>query len=179
MEIFGSFYHTNTPFQLIAYSDADWGTCKDTRKSLTGFCIFLGKDLVAWRCKKQSTVSASSAEAEYRALSSTTRELIWFAQLFQDFSLPLPLPISLMCDNHAAIHISKNAVFHEKTKHIEIDCHIVRERYQRGFLVPTAVSSRAQLADFFTKPHCGPRFHELLSKMGLLDLHQLHLAGGV
>lgn len=72
----GLFYPTLASLQIRAYSDADWGTCPDSRQSLTGFCIFIGDALVSWRCKKQSTVSASSTEAEYRAMSATIRELL-------------------------------------------------------------------------------------------------------
>lgn len=174
----GIFILAQLPHSLHAYSDADWGACMDTRKSLTGFCIFYGNTLLSWRCKKQKTISTSSAEAEYRALSSTTKELVWITALLHDFGLHYELPISLSCDNHAAIHITKNQVFHERTKHLDIDCHFVRERFRSGFVLPTSVSSTEQLADLFTKSLPRSRFRYLLSKMGLLDLHTAHLAGG-
>lgn len=174
----GVFYSAHCDFKLQAFSDADWGTCVDSRRSLTGYCIFFGSGLVSWKCKKQPTVASSTAEAEYRAMSLTTRELVWLSYLFHDFLVPLDLPIPLHCDNLAAIHITKNSVFHEKTKHIEMDCHIVREKFVSGLLTPVATTSLAQLADFFTKSLASPRFRDLLSKMGLVDVHQFHLAGG-
>lgn len=140
-------------------------------------CISRGDGLLSWKCKKQPTIAASSAEAEYRAMSLTTRELVWITHLLLDFHIAPRLLIPLLCDNLAAIHIIKNNVFHERTKYIDPDCHIVREKFVSGFLVLIVVSSAVQLGDFFTKPLPSPRFLTLLSKMGLLDDHQLHLEG--
>lgn len=92
-------------------------------------------------------MAASSAEAEYRALSLTTRELVWISYLMRDFLITPYFPFPLYCDNMAAIHNTQNNVFHERTKHVDIDCHIVRERFISGFLVPSPVSSSNQLAD--------------------------------
>ncbi|XP_057770746.1 secreted RxLR effector protein 161-like [Salvia miltiorrhiza] len=174
----GLFYPAATPLTLTAFSDADWGTCPDTRRCLTGYCILLGDSLISWRCKKQATVSVSSAEAEYRALSTTVREMLWLSRLCSDFQVTLPLPLPLYCDNQAAIHITKNQVFHERTKHLDIDCHLVRDQYKSGFLVPLHLPTDLQPADLFTKSLGGPRFRRLLSKLGLVDLHHGQLEGG-
>lgn len=122
-------------------------------------------------------MASSSTEAEYRAMSLTRRELVWITYILRDFQIPVSLPIPLFYDNLAAIHINKNQVFYERTNHIGIDCHIVREKYVGGFLCPMVVSSHSQLADFFTKSLASPRFLDLLSKMSLIDIHQIHLEG--
>lgn len=171
----GIFISSNTSLQVTAYSDADWGACLDTRRSLTAFCVFLGPTLISWRCKKQQTVSVSSAEAEYRALSSTTKELLWVLSLLKDLHVSPTLHVPLFCDNSAAI---QNHVFHERTKHLDIDCHLVREKFKSGIVLPTSVPSTHQLADLLTKPHSGPRFQFLLSKLALFDLHNVQLEGG-
>ena len=121
----GLFYPASSAMQLKAFSDADWGTCHDSRKSVTGFCVFLGESLVSWRSKKQTTVSKSSAEAEYRVIVAVTSELIWLRQLLDAFRITPSSKAIVFCDNQAAIYIANNLVFHERTKHIEIDCHFV------------------------------------------------------
>lgn len=119
-------------FQLRAFVDADWGACPDTRRSGTGFCIFLGESLISWKSKKQLTVSRSSAEAEYRGLATVTSELIWVIQLLKDLHITSQTPSVIYCDNNAAISIASNPIFHERTKHIEIDCHFVRDKVLEG-----------------------------------------------
>lgn len=90
-------------FQLKAFVDADWGACVDTRRSVTDFCIFLGDSLISWKSKKQSTISRSSAEAEYRGLASVTTELLWLTQLLRDLQVSSIGPAIVYCDNQAAI----------------------------------------------------------------------------
>ncbi|CAA0838858.1 cysteine-rich RLK (RECEPTOR-like protein kinase) 8 [Striga hermonthica] len=147
----GLFYSSTSSFNLRAYGDADWAACKDSRRSVTGYCVFLGTSLISWKSKKQCTVYKSTAEAEYRALSSTVHELQWITYLSSAFRVDVPLPIDVYCDNQATIHISKNPVFHERTKHLDIDCHIVRDKCKEGFIHLLHVSTSTQLADVFTK----------------------------
>ncbi|KAL2238071.1 UNVERIFIED_CONTAM: Retrovirus-related Pol polyprotein from transposon RE1 [Sesamum indicum] len=165
----GLFFPANANCDIIAYCDADWASYPDSRRSLIGYCVFLGKGLISWKTKKQNTVSRSTAEAEYRRMGSTACELVWFVSLVKDLGFQVPRPIPFYCDNRAALHIISNPVFHERTKHLEIDCHLVRDHYQSGFLAPTFVRSKDQLADIFTKALTGPLFHALLGKLGLID----------
>ena len=98
----GLFYSASSSTQIKGFSDADWGTCSGTRRSITGYCVFLGDSLVAWKSKKQTTVAKSSAEAEYRSLASATSELLWMQQLLRDFCIVERHPTVLFCDNQAA-----------------------------------------------------------------------------
>ena len=136
---------------IRGFTNVDWAGCLDTRRSIYGHCFFLGDSLISWRTKKQTTVSRSSFEAEYRALASATCKLQWILYLLHDLHITCSkLPV-LYCDNQSALYIVANPVFHERTRHLEIDCHIVREKFQNGILKLLPVSSQDQLADFFTK----------------------------
>lgn len=126
------FYPAANTFTFKAYSDAYWGSCVDNRESLTRLCVFMGSSLISWKCKKQSTVSISSVEAGYRAMATTTHELIWLHNLLGEFHIKFSTPISLLCDNQSAIQITKNLISHEPTKHLDIDYHIVREKFIHG-----------------------------------------------
>lgn len=119
----GIFFSSSSIMDIRGYCDSDWVGCLHTRRSTTGYCTFLGSNIISWETKKQITVSRSSAEAEYRAVATLTAELQWLRYLFQDLGVLSNSPIAFYCDNQAALHIANNHVFHERTKHLEIDCH--------------------------------------------------------
>ncbi|KAG7572452.1 Ribonuclease H-like superfamily [Arabidopsis suecica] len=160
----------NKNTELVGYCDADYAGDKTDRRSTTGYCTFIGGNLVTWRSKKQKVVSLSSAEAEYRAMRKLTTELMWLKALLKDFGIDTPKPITMHCDNQAAIHIASNSVFHERTKHIEVDCHKVREQVQLGVILPCYTESEEQLADIFTKGASTKVCEYIHHKLGLVDL---------
>ena len=123
----GCFFPTDISLQLVAYSDVDWAGCPNTRRSTTGWCMFLGDALISWRCKKQDRVSKSSTEAEYRAMSTSCSEIVWLRGLLEELGFPQTTSTPLHADNTSAIQIATNPVFHEHTKHIEVDCHSIRD----------------------------------------------------
>ena len=111
---------------LSGYSDADWAGDPTDRRSTTGYCFFLCDSLISWRSKKQTVIARSSTKSEYRALDDATSELLWLRWLLTDMGVTQPSATMLHCDDQSTIQISHNDVFHERAKHIEIDCHFVR-----------------------------------------------------
>ncbi|XP_043710154.1 secreted RxLR effector protein 161-like [Telopea speciosissima] len=144
----GLIYRPNQNANLVGFSDADWVGADGDRSSTTGFSTFVGGNLVTWKSKKQTTVARSSAEAKYRAMAHTTAELMWPKQMF--------------CEKQAAIYIANNPVFHERTKHIEVDCHFVRDAVMKKLIATPFVSTTNQLGDMFTKALFGPVFVEVV-----------------
>jgi hypothetical protein len=164
----GLFYSALSSLTLHAYSDADWAGDPTDRRSTTGYCFFLGDSLISWRSKKQTVTARSSTEAEYRALADTAQELLWLRWLLEDMGVNHSTATILRCDNHSAIQIAHNDVFHDRTKHIEIDCHFVRQHVTRGTIRLLPVSSLEQTADIFTKAHLPGRFQDLVTKLKLV-----------
>ena len=138
----GLLYENKGHSHIVGYLDADWVGSPSDRCFTLGFWVPVGGNLVSWKSKKQAVVARSSAEVEYRVMTLATCELVWLKQLIQELRFVEVSQMKLLCDNQAALHIASNPVFHERTKHIEIDCHFVREKVLLGciatsMLVPT------------------------------------------
>ena len=174
----GLFISKAPTLQLQAFCDSDWANCSTTRRSVTGFCIFLGPNLISWQSKKQSVVSRSSTEAEYRALADCTCEITWLLSLLKDLRIKSASPVPIYCDIQSSIALASNPIQHARTKHIEIDCHFVREKIKNGIILPTFVSSKHQAADALTKGLSRSPFHNCISKYGMCDPYTLPTCRG-
>jgi hypothetical protein len=147
----GLLLRASTDFSVTAYSDADWAGCPDPRRSSSDFYIYLGDSLVSWSSKRQSTVSHSSAEAEYRAVANTVAECIWLRQLLGELQCSVSKATVVFCDNVSAFYMLQSPVHHKRTKYIELDIHFVRERVQLGDLWVLHVPTGKQFADVMKK----------------------------
>ena len=152
------FIQPSTVAKLHCFSDADWASDRDDRRSVGAFCVYLGKNLISWGCKQQQTVARSSTEAEYKSLANAAAEIKWMQSLLTDLHVQLVQPPILWCDNISATYLTSNPLFHAHTKHIEIDFHFVRDQVLRGELRVQFVSSKDQYADALTKPLPSTRF---------------------
>jgi hypothetical protein len=148
---FEIWYPKGSNFDLIGYADSDYAGCKVDRKSTSGTCQFLGRSLVSWSSKKQTSVALSTAEAEYVVVGQCCTQLLWMRQTLRDFGYNLS-KVPLLCDNESAIRLVDNPVEHSRTKHIDIRHHFLRDHQQKGDIDIYHISTENQLADIFTKP---------------------------
>ncbi|XP_021837772.2 uncharacterized mitochondrial protein AtMg00810-like [Spinacia oleracea] len=158
---------------MIAYSDADWAGCPDSCRSTTGYAIFLGGNLIFWRSKKQPTVSKSSTEAKYRVVAYTVQDTLWIRSLLAELRIVIRAPVKLFCDNVSASYLAVNPVQHDRSKHIKIDYHFVRERVAHGDLVVRYVPDELQIVDIFTKGLSDQRFVFLRSNLHVVPPAQI------
>ncbi|GFP84907.1 retrovirus-related pol polyprotein from transposon tnt 1-94 [Phtheirospermum japonicum] len=161
-------YTKTSSFTLTGFSDSDWAGDLDDRKSVTGFCIFLGRNIVSWCSKKQTSVSRSSTEAEYRSLAHATTEMVWIRSLLSELRVTLPA---------SAIVVASNPVLHARTKHFELDLHFVRDLIAKKSLQVRFVPSIDQTADVFTKTLSHQFFARLRNKLYVIPLAALELRG--
>jgi hypothetical protein len=152
---------------LVVYIDADWAGCPDTRRSTSGYAVFLGDNLVSWSAKRQTVVSRSSVEAEYRAVTNGVAEAIWLRQLLHELQAPPSRCTLIYCDNINAVYLSTNPVQYQRTKHVEIDLHFVREKVAIGQVCVLHVPTTSQFADILTKGLPSSVFNEFRSSLNI------------
>ena len=167
----GLLYKANSHLRIEAYTDAKWAGSLSNRKSTTRYCTFLGGNLITWRSKKQTVIARSSAKAEYKAMAHTSCELMWIKHSLKELRFVVKLPMTTHCDNQAAIYIASNPMFHERTKHIEVDCHITRKKVEDDVIATPYVSTKVQIANMFTKALCKTSLGLLCNKLGLYDIY--------
>ncbi|KAJ9556104.1 hypothetical protein OSB04_010718 [Centaurea solstitialis] len=164
----GLWYPYDNSFDLVAYTDSDYGGANLDRKSTSGGCQFLGGRLVSWQCKKQATVSQSTTEAEYIAASQCCSQVLWIQNQMQDYGLSF-LQTPIYIDNNSAISIVNNHVKHSKTKHIEIKYHLIRDCNEKKLIQVLKVHTDDQYADLFTKAFDVGRFIFLVTSVGMMN----------
>ncbi|GJU11593.1 hypothetical protein Tco_1133989 [Tanacetum coccineum] len=164
----GLWYPKESPFDLEAFSDSDYGGSNLDRKSTTGGCQFLGQRLISWQCKKQTIVATSTTEAEYVAAANCCGQVLWVQNQLLDYGFNF-MNTKIHIDNESTICIVKNPVYHSKTKHIEIRHHFIRDCYEKKLISVEKIHTDLNVADLLTKPFDGPRFNYLVVSIGMIN----------
>jgi hypothetical protein len=167
MPDYGLLLRRSRSTDLTVYTDADRVGCPNTRRSTSGYAVFLGDNLVSWSAKRQTVVSCSSVEAEYRAVANGVAEATWLRQLLLELQAPLSRCTLVYCDNISAVYLSNNPVQHQHTKHVKIDLHFVREKVAIGQVCVLHVPMTSQFADVFTKGLPSSVFEEFRSSLNI------------
>ena len=157
-------------FELVGYTDADWGGCKDSYRSTSGFIWTLGGNPVTWQSKRQSSVALSSCDAETMAAVQCCKEALWLLEFLKELRINTTLPVTIYCDNQSTIRVIKDPRAHFRTKHIGIQTQFVRELIDTGIVEFQYLSTNKQLAEFMTKPLTGVRLEELKVALGLREI---------
>jgi hypothetical protein len=167
-------YPKGKDLSLLAYIDADWESCIDDRRSTSGAVFYLGQFLVSWLSKKQSSVSLSTADADYIAAATCCTQVLWMKQTLTDIQVEYDEPIPIYCDNTSTINISKNPVMHSKTKHIPIKYHFLWEQVAEKNIRVEYVGTKEQVADIFTKPLPREVFEYLRQRLGVISTPKMN-----
>ena len=149
---------------IRAFSDADWGSDVDHCKSTTGYCVYYGRNLIAWSSHKQRVVSCSNIEAKYRSIAAVLTEVLRLQSLLHELHLPTSQP-QLFSDNLGVVLLSANPIMHSRTKHFELDLHFVKDYVQQHKISLVHLPARFQIADILTKSISGPAFLDFRCKL--------------
>ena len=168
---FGIKYVKGAQINLQGYCDSDWAGCLDDMKSTTGYSFSLGSSVFSWSSKKQESVAQSTAEAEYVAAAMATSQVYWLRKILGDIGMKQKEATELFCDNQSAIAMSKNPVFHSRTRHINIKYHFIREAIEEGEVQLTFCKSEDQVADIFTKALPKEKFFKFRELLGVMEQH--------
>jgi hypothetical protein len=163
----GIVYACELELELEGWTDADYATCKDTRKSRGGFVFTLGGGAISWSSKLQSVVATSTAESEYVASSFAAREAVWLRRICTDMGVGVNEPVLINADNQAAIKMAANSCDTARTKHIDVAYHYLRETVARNLIVLAYVNTADNAADVFTKPLAADKFKKFIRMIGV------------
>ena len=149
--------------------DSDWAGCVRDRKSTSGCCFSLGSAAVSWFSRKQKSVALSTAEPEYMATSLASCKALWLCKLLVNLFGQELRPTVIYYDNQICIQLSENPVFHDRSKHIEIMYHFIRDYVQRGVVTLQYISTDEQVSDILTKSSRRGKFVFFRDKLGVVQ----------
>ncbi|GKF18371.1 hypothetical protein Tco_0063289, partial [Tanacetum coccineum] len=159
----------DSPFDLEAFLDSDYGGAILNKKSTTGGCQFLGRRPISWQCKKQTIVANSTTEAEYVAAANYCGQVLWIQNQMMDYGFNF-MNTKIHIDNESTICIVKNPVYYSRTKHIEIRHHFIWDCYEKRLIDVIKIHTDANVADLLTKGFDVTRFNFLVVNIGMLNI---------
>ncbi|KAL9413003.1 hypothetical protein AB3S75_041635 [Citrus x aurantiifolia] len=166
----GLIFAKNNHLRVNGYTNANWAGNTIGRRSTSGYFIFVGGNLITWRSKKQKVMALSSAKAEFRGMAKGLCELLWLRRLLTEICFAPISEMDLFRDNKASITIAHNPIQHDRTKHMEIDRHFIKENFKAKIIQFPFVKSEDQLADILTKAVSSREFCNSLNKLRIEDL---------
>ena len=156
---------------MEAYSNYIYASDHGDQKSIYGYCTLVGENLVTWRCQKQHVVSLFNAKAKYHAMMNASFEMLWVHSFLQKLGFLVQGVMPMHCDSQAVIFLANNPNFHERTKHIKIDCHAIRHRVLCGFITTPYIGSSHQLVDILIKGLSTASYDSISRKLGVFDIY--------
>ena len=165
---YGLRYASSGEIKLHGYADLDWGGSAKDRKSTAGCCFILGSGMISWFSRKQTSIALSTEKAEYIGACSACREVVWLRKMLEGlFDVEIDAT-DILCDNQSSIKMTENPVFHDKTKHIDIIYHFIRDMVQKGVVKLKYVPTEEQVAYVLTKPKACVKFEYFRYNIGLV-----------
>ena len=171
-ESLGLYYSRTNEYKLVGYSDSDWCGDVDDRKSTAGYVFYMGDTAFTWLSKKQPIVTLSTCEAEYVAASWCVCHATWLRNLLHELKMTQHEATEIRVDNKSAIELAKNPVHHERSKHIDVRFHFIREKVKKGDMRMIHVASQDQVADIFTKPLPTALFENFKTMIGMKNMFE-------
>jgi hypothetical protein len=166
---YGLRYTSSGGVLLHGYADSDWVGSSVDRKSTSGYCFSLGSAMISWSSKKQSSIAQSTVEAEYIAASNASREAVWLRKLMSGLFQERLETTVIHCDNQSCLKLTENPVFHDRSKHIEMKYHFIRDMVQRRTIKLQYIRTDEQIADILTKPLSLGKFVYFQDKLGMAE----------
>ena len=154
--------------EMHTYCDADWGGDSKERRSTSGYAVFLGKSLVSWNSKMQNCIALSTMEAEYVSMCEALKETLWIKQLLYELNQQVETTTTY-CDNQAAISLVKEPKGHQRSKHIEIKYHFIRNALDDNAIKIEYIKSEDNVADILTKVTTKNKFVDQRQRLGIYD----------
>ncbi|KAL4287142.1 hypothetical protein AHAS_Ahas19G0156600 [Arachis hypogaea] len=173
----GLLFAKNTYFRLLSFADADCGADIDDRRSIIGYCVYLGRNLIVWKCNKQQAVNRSSIEVEFRTLAAMQSKLVWTQNLLHKLNIQILIVPIIYCDNQSTYLLATNPILHNKFKHFELDLHFVREHVTNKKLYITHIPVFEQVVYIFTKTLVIRLFNKFKHKFRVISSSPFSLKG--